>query len=334
MGVAGFPASSGTSQTGITRFSQTSGQGVMDVFQNGSAGAGFQVTNSSNLSLSYPFIINPNGGNVLIGTTSDNGAKFQVSGTATFSSDLTVTGIYRDYQGEALLQTNGSDTLIGSGGATTGRTLKFYAGNSIRLTIASTGAATFSGDLTANVGTITFTNAANVYMPSVIRNGATGKAFFQYDGTDTRLLKLSTGLWSVRNDANNANLLTITDAGAVTIPNLAGVGSRTVNADANGVLSAASDSRLKQEILDYKVEGLAEILKIQPRAYKWLSDIENRGKNAATEIGFFANEVASIIPSAAPMGNDGYYGFYDRAVIAALVNSVKELNARIIQLEN
>jgi hypothetical protein len=92
MGVAGFPASSGTSQTGITRFSQTSGQGVMDVFQNGSAGAGFQVTNSSNLSLSYPFIINPNGGNVLIGTTSDNGAKLQVSGAATFSSGIGIGG--------------------------------------------------------------------------------------------------------------------------------------------------------------------------------------------------------------------------------------------------
>jgi len=121
--------------------------------------------------------------------------------------------------------------------------------------------------------------------------------------------------------------------GVVTIVNLAGAGSRAVNADASGNLSAASDSRLKQEVLDYKVEGLAEILKMQPRAYKWLSDIENRGENAATEIGFFANEVASIIPSAAPMGNDGYYGFYDRAVIAALVNAIQEQQTQIEELK-
>ena len=127
---------------------------------------------------------------------------------------------------------------------------------------------------------------------------------------------------------------TLNKTGAVTINNLAGSGSRAVNADASGTLSAASDSRLKQEVLDYKIEGLAEILKMQPRAYKWLSDIKKRGQNAATEIGFFANEVASIIPSAAPMGNDGYYGFYDRAVIAALVNSVKELKVEIDILKN
>jgi hypothetical protein len=121
--------------------------------------------------------------------------------------------------------------------------------------------------------------------------------------------------------------------GAATFSSLAGVGSRTVNASATGELSATSDSRLKQEDLDYKVEGLAEILQIQPRAYKWLSDIDNRGENATTEIGFFANEIASIIPSAAPMGNDGYYGFYDRAVIAALVKGMQEQQAQIQNLQ-
>jgi len=126
----------------------------------------------------------------------------------------------------------------------------------------------------------------------------------------------------------------IASTGVVTISNLAGSGSRTVTADSSGVLSAASDSRLKQEDLGHKIEGLSEILKIQPRAYKWLSDIENKGENATTEIGFFANEVSEIIPSAAPKGNDGYYGFYDRAIIAALVKSVQELKAEIDILKN
>ena len=127
----------------------------------------------------------------------------------------------------------------------------------------------------------------------------------------------------------------------MTIANLAGSGSRAVNADANGVLSAASDSRLKQEVPDAEIPGLAEILKIFPKAYKWLSDIDRRGENAAVEIGFFADQVAPIIPSAAPMGNDGYYGLYDRSITAALVKAVQELSAknsaleaRILTLEN
>ena len=132
----------------------------------------------------------------------------------------------------------------------------------------------------------------------------------------------------------------IGSTGAVTIANLAGAGSRTVTAGSGGVLAAASDSRLKQEVPTAPIPGLAEIMRLEPRAYKWLDDIENRGEDASVEIGFFANEVKDIIPSAAPMGNDGYYGFYDRAVIAALTKAVQEqqvlitaLTARIEALE-
>jgi hypothetical protein len=179
---------------------------------------------------------------------------------------------------------------------------------------------------------------------------AAGRRVLDINGTSTSLIALSSGgayKSYLFNDGTNLTIesaslilstsftdrLVISGAGVVKIGNLAGAGSRTVTADASGNLSAASDSRLKQEDLEHKIEGLSEILKIQPRAYKWLSDIENKGENAATEIGFFANEVCEIIPSAAPKGNDGYYGFYDRAIIAALVKSVQELSAKITQLE-
>jgi len=118
------------------------------------------------------------------------------------------------------------------------------------------------------------------------------------------------------------------NTGVMRINNLAGVGSRAVNADANGDLSAASDSRLKREVPDAKIPGLEEILQLKPRAYKWLKDIEQRGDKAAVEIGFFANDVAPIIPSAAPKGQDGYYGFYDRSVTAALVKALQDLNEK------
>ena len=125
----------------------------------------------------------------------------------------------------------------------------------------------------------------------------------------------------------------ISGSGVFKINNLAGSGSRAVNADASGNLSAASDSSLKQEDKAAPVPGLKEILKITPRAYKWLADIENRGDEAATEIGFFADEVAPIIPSAAPKCADGLYGFYDRSVTAALVKAIQELSAQNNALE-
>ena len=74
-------------------------------------------------------------------------------------------------------------------------------------------------------------------------------------------------------------------------------------------------------------------MQLEPRAYKWIDDIEKRGEAAAVEIGFFADQVKDIIPSASPLGNDGYYGFYDRAVIAALTKAVQEQQATITALE-
>lgn len=130
------------------------------------------------------------------------------------------------------------------------------------------------------------------------------------------------------------NVLSSTAGGVITVPNLAGVGSRTVTASATGALSASSDASLKQEDTTATLPGLAEIMQIQPKAYKWLSDIENRGNDAVTEIGFFANEVAPIIPSAAPKCEDGLYGFYDRSMIAALVNAVKELKSELDALKS
>jgi hypothetical protein len=200
--------------------------------------------------------------------------------------------------------------------------------NNAEVTIANGGATTFSSSVTAT-------------SESFITGGDGAGKMLKFTGGTTKY----NFMIAVQQNVNNAleitpstaaggstfttPALTIASTGAATFSSLAGVGSRTVNASATGELSAASDSRLKQEDLDYKVEGLAEILQIQPRAYKWLSDIDNRGENATTEIGFFANEIASIIPSAAPMGNDGYYGFYDRAVIAALVKGMQEQQAQI-----
>jgi hypothetical protein len=126
---------------------------------------------------------------------------------------------------------------------------------------------------------------------------------------------------------NNIERLRIDSSGGVTIAGLAGAGSRAVNASAAGLLSAASDASLKEEVVGAHIAGLNEILQIHPKMYRWKDDIANRGENASVELGFIANDVAPIIPSAAPLGNDGLYGFYDRSITAALVKSVQELKS-------
>lgn len=67
VGDLGAPVSSGTTPTGITRFSQAGGTGVVDFGFGGGAGW-IQVTDSSNLAINYNMSLNPNGANVGIGT--------------------------------------------------------------------------------------------------------------------------------------------------------------------------------------------------------------------------------------------------------------------------
>ncbi len=82
LGVAGLPVNSGTAPTGIARFSQAGGAGVIDFGFGGASGAGWlQSTSSTNLATNFAFLINPNGGNVGIGTIAPTDT-LSVNGTA------------------------------------------------------------------------------------------------------------------------------------------------------------------------------------------------------------------------------------------------------------
>jgi hypothetical protein len=180
------------------------------------------------------------------------------------------------------------------------------------------------------IGDATYTT----YGMRVIRGttGANADSSVLHRGTGTLTLN-AIDAGSIEFYTTNTRGMRIGPTQAITIDSLAGTGSRAVNASATGVLSATSDSRLKHEVEDAPIPGLAEVMQLEPKAYQWLDDIEKRGENAAVEIGFFADQVKDIIPSAAPMGNDGYYGFYDRSVVAALTKAVQEQQAIIVALE-
>jgi hypothetical protein len=68
-GITGFPATTGTAQTGVLRLQGLSNNAVLDFGVNGVSGAYLQTTNQTALNANYPLLFNPNGGNVGIGTT-------------------------------------------------------------------------------------------------------------------------------------------------------------------------------------------------------------------------------------------------------------------------
>lgn len=97
-----FPATSGTTQStgGRLRLTTTgAATAVIDYGTAGGSGGWVQVTNKSDLSTNYAYSINPNGGNVLIGTTTDAGQKLQVNGTGSFGG-TTILGIQTQGEGQ------------------------------------------------------------------------------------------------------------------------------------------------------------------------------------------------------------------------------------------
>jgi hypothetical protein len=226
---------------------------------------------------------------------------------------------------DLLLNKDGGNVGIGTGGSSIASKLDVYGvGNFQSLELGKSGQTGNRDCIIDLVGDDTNTDyglriargATGVNADSSFSNKGTGAVILQTEGAGPIILKTTA-----------TDRVTIASGGGVTIAGLAGTGSRAVNASATGLLSAASDASLKEEVVGAHIAGLNEILQIHPKMYRWKDDIANRGENASIELGFIANDVAPIIPSAAPLGNDGLYGFYDRSITAALVKSVQELKA-------
>jgi len=90
----GLPATSGTTQTyGRIRTSGSGSNAVLDIGNAGATGAWLQVTNQTSLGVEYPLLLNPNGGNVGIGTSSPNEKLTISSGAISFLGDISTPAI-------------------------------------------------------------------------------------------------------------------------------------------------------------------------------------------------------------------------------------------------
>jgi hypothetical protein len=127
-----------------TRYSQYDGQHEFYTAPSGTAGAAISYTQAMTLG---------SNGNLLVGTTTDNGARLQVSGDVTVGGSgnptLTITGSAGAYTSLFYMNASGAggSKIFANGGI---NTLYLGTNNVEHLTIASTGAATFSSTLGIN----------------------------------------------------------------------------------------------------------------------------------------------------------------------------------------
>ena len=109
---------------------------------------------------------------------------------------------------------------------------------------------------------------------------------------------------------------------------LSALGSGTVSSNADGVLSG-SDGRLKNKTRPLE-NGLEKVLALVPTYFKWKEDSPFYTEQDYEELGFIAQEVGAVIPEASPEPETNKVkNFHDRAIIAALVKGMQELNTKL-----
>ncbi|MFA6048112.1 MAG: tail fiber domain-containing protein [Parcubacteria group bacterium] len=188
------PATSGSTQsTGLRlRIGSTpsAGSTVLDIGKGSGGGSWLQATDSTNLGSNYDLLLNPNGGNVGIGTTGP-GAKLDVNGTSIFRSLATFYGngglpiTWGDTSGIGRLTFNGTTARITTSGGTNDLGLGVNGGENITIqaTSGNVGIGTTTplsrfvvkgstADSSASVMTLSDSN--NASLVTVLNNGNVG----------------------------------------------------------------------------------------------------------------------------------------------------------------
>ena len=98
---------------------------------------------------------------------------------------------------------------------------------------------------------------------------------------------------------------------------------------------STSDARTKTDVEDY-TKGLSALLDLRPITYRY-NDVTSLGRstNYAKFVGFIAQEVEQTDLSSMVMDSgEGFLTVDTSELTYALINAIKELTARIAELEN
>jgi len=126
---------------------------------------------------------------------------------------------------------------------------------------------------------------------------------------------------------NGSSVFTVADGGAVTYTAGTANTATSVCRNASGQLAGCtSASRYKDDVQDLNL-GLEELRLLQPVSYTW-------NTNGQADIGFLAEQVASVIPQAVTYDENGEIASFNyNTVTALLTNATKQLDLKVTSLE-
>jgi len=157
--------------------------------------------------------------------------------------------------------------------------------------------------------------------------GAAGYGRIRSSNGSSGLLLAAGGTNLLKFQTNDADRITVSGTGAVTI---AALGTGTVYSN-SGVLTNTnpSDERLKHSISTMPY-GLDEILKLQPKIFYYNSDTTDSN----LKYGFIAQEVQNVMPTVIrKLDDEGHLGLESDGIYVAMVKAIQQLESRVKELE-
>ena len=180
---SGLPVTSGTTQTnGVFRLSSSATSGIIDFGMNGT-NPWIQSTGSDGLGATYNLLLNPNGGNVGIGTTSPDNRFHVVAGAegevAQFTGEIEARGL--SIRVETNTDASALSILNAQSGGAKG-TMAFETDGAERMRIAAAGGIKIPNQNATNEITFTGTDFTNVLSASTggFQLGTTGAGYLSF----------------------------------------------------------------------------------------------------------------------------------------------------------
>ena len=330
----GVPGTSGTTQRGIVRL--TPGQGVygetLDIGMNvGPTYAWLQSTNTADLAVKYSLILNPNGGNVGIGTTNPL-AKLEIKSSgdgdlfiARYSGGAAklIYGYQSSADGYLELRT-GADSTITRLSGYSGTSSYFLSNVGIGITNPGTNTLFVYGNLCVQSGgAYGLIKGYDDFYHGLICRGYPTTATNLTDITASDVMSFYEYGGDYRFYTKNPSSLT------QHIRFYLG----TIYAT-NTTVQSVSDIRTKENIRNSS-EGLSVIDALRPVRFDFKDGFNESKKN---QLGFIAQEVEEVFPDAVSewTKDDGetYKTMGPSALIPVLVKAIQELKAEIEILKN
>jgi hypothetical protein len=99
------------------------------------------------------------------------------------------------------------------------------------------------------------------------------------------------------------------------------------------VAYSTSDINFKENIIPIK-DALSKVENISGNTYDWKNEFEYIHGFKGNDVGVIAQEIQKVLPEAVRERENGYLGVNYEKIIPLLIESIKELSAKVDRLEN